>query len=805
MWKIYNQDKIEILKKSQENLEMSQKNTQMLAGIIQKHMELLDKEEEKFEKTEEEKKLAAYALNLCTVSISQIIDYNDIHFLEYEYDAILNNLNLEKMPKDEALLRILKQLLDVITFFRLQEGDRKLLEKEYEQRIKNAIWSAIPNPTMIMAGGDLLAVGISLATQVGIGYMNYRREKAGIALDKERKEWELQRSAMEQFNGLRRELFDTAWRLADEYGFQDEWRLTERQITQFNNILLDSDDRRRYERLECIHTKFEAYPPFFYYLGHAANMVSQDLRYDVSIRKKFKEDAVKSFEKFFECTKQNLLREDQLVASCALEWFDLTEDEQLLETAITASGSSFDVLQICAVSYLKIGKVDEACNILKMLINEEHNEILNAQLLSKLYVLEVIAANKNKDEESKGKLEEYKMAYNLLAMRFAQTEYLFPLPENLPTTNKEQAELENNFVRLQKVNLRFNYAEAMGNYITICECKYRNVCKLNGNIAEEMATFIKEVSNAAEKIVGKDKKIFFLQKIKESISQNDEFKKMLLHGAERAKGTQLITFEEIFGNAFRFIADIINLQIDKTNDMKEISQLENDLYTFICQNDLSDDKLGVVVITVDAIDEIFGQEFKDELQKSQTSNQFLSAICEGNFSQQEIVKKGNDTKLLLRGGKSFKDYVKRNFDIFRMFTTQDEIIAVLNDTSVRDTDLIFTTKLVIVIGRTFIPIKKQFKDVCKYKDIEIDESDNKIIIGKYGYHNADIDVKKLKDMIDKFAEISGQNIELRSEGLAAEISLAIINHARDINAKMDEDIDWERVEEEMRDQRGWEG
>ena len=38
---------------------------------------------------------AAYALNLCTVSVAQIIDYNDIGILMQEYDNILNNLNME--------------------------------------------------------------------------------------------------------------------------------------------------------------------------------------------------------------------------------------------------------------------------------------------------------------------------------------------------------------------------------------------------------------------------------------------------------------------------------------------------------------------------------------------------------------------------------------------------------------------------------------------------------------------------------------------------------------------------------------
>lgn len=52
---------------------------------------------ERKEYTEEEKERAAYALNLCTVSVSQIVNYNDINILEQEYDTVLNNLNLEKI------------------------------------------------------------------------------------------------------------------------------------------------------------------------------------------------------------------------------------------------------------------------------------------------------------------------------------------------------------------------------------------------------------------------------------------------------------------------------------------------------------------------------------------------------------------------------------------------------------------------------------------------------------------------------------------------------------------------------------
>ena len=217
---------------------------------------------------------AAYALNLCTVSVSQIIEYEDLQIMEQEYEAILNNLNLEQIPKDEALLKILKQILDTITYFRIEDGDKQFLDKEYQQKMKNSIWSAVPNIGMIVASGDPVAMAVSLASQVGIGYMNYRKTKAEARLQLEKDRWQLERTAIEQFNGLRRELFDTAWRLSAAHNFPDRLRLTERQIKQYNAILMDTDLLRKHQRLTVIQDAFLAYPPFWYHYGNTANAIA---------------------------------------------------------------------------------------------------------------------------------------------------------------------------------------------------------------------------------------------------------------------------------------------------------------------------------------------------------------------------------------------------------------------------------------------------------------------------------------------------------------------------------------------------
>jgi len=117
-----------------------------------------------------EKVKVACALNLCAVSVSQIIDSKDIVVLKQEREFILNNLNLQNFIKHPALLEVIREILDTITFLEIQAGDLSLIEKQYQQNLKNAIWSAmaIPSPSILLAGGDPVTLVIGLAAQIGI-------------------------------------------------------------------------------------------------------------------------------------------------------------------------------------------------------------------------------------------------------------------------------------------------------------------------------------------------------------------------------------------------------------------------------------------------------------------------------------------------------------------------------------------------------------------------------------------------------------------------------------------------------------
>lgn len=413
--------------------------------------------------TEQEQRQVAYALNLCAVSVAQIVDYNDKYILEQEYDTILNNLNLEQMPKDEALLNILTELLNVITFFRIQEGKKALIEREYQERMKNAVWSAVPNIGMVVAGGNPLTTAISLATQVGISYMNYRKEKAQGAFEKERSEMELEFTAIEQFNALKRELFTTAWKLAAEYRFSDDYRLTERQIKQYNAILMDVDQLRKYERMEAIQGQFKAYPPFWYYFGHAASLTAIEAQKsgDAAAAHQYLERAKAHFEWYGELDKFNLLREDQLTASWALEYVDLlyltgTADQgkvaELLGRAVKMSGNANDVLQMCAMYYLRIEQLDQAARLLRILVNENYNLEINARLLSGVYVRGLLRTPENAQLQA---------AYWSLSQKSNGT-LLVPMPE--PKGNGSAELIEAKYLSMQRAALQRDYRSVINQF-----------------------------------------------------------------------------------------------------------------------------------------------------------------------------------------------------------------------------------------------------------------------------------------------------------------------------------------------------
>ena len=656
---------------------------------------------------------AAYALNLCTVSVSQIVDYKDLNVLEQEYELILNNLNLHNMPKDQALLHILRQILDTVTFFRIYEGDKMMLEKKYQQKIKNAIWNAIPSFALV-AFGDPYTFAMSMIASVGMGYMNYRKEKANTLTEREEQEWTLQRSAIEQFNALRRELFDTAWRLSDSYEFDDKYRLTESQISQYNSILMDSIPLRKYERLNSIKDNFEAYPPFWYYLANAAmdvvNVYKNETAFgdNISAINKYTQLAEQNYQKYLD-KDIDLLRNNYIRSACDLEYAALLLDSlprieenekklrlckinYLIDDAIKHCGSKLDILQIASIYYLKINKAEEATKHLRKLVIENYNTKTNSQLLSFIYLQETVF-DTNKFIPNTLKYKEL--------VQFTDRTNLIPWVDSEKELTKEHLRNINELFLNNQKNKLYSYFEAIVNTIFHKEIiSYNKELYDRHNMVDVDDAFFEDTIDARKE---RD------EVYKELSSREGEWKRFT---AELSKGTIIISLNKHINKLLRSLDKLVqiafNLNIDPGKDLASIKEV-------LTSNHFSFKEISI-----------------DEAKSSITDNSIIQQI---KYLKNKIEKNEFD----------FEDYLRLSF--LTLTTIMEKFIE--------DFVMNFWTKAIAPQNayKELVNIESNFTDFCNVEGLPSLEQ-----LCSQGYNNRNIPEEyKIFDLFSCFED--GKNIE----------------------------------------------
>lgn len=749
---------------------------------------------------------AVYALNMCTVSVSQIIDYNDIYILEQEYDAILNNLNLEKMPKAESLKKILVELLNTITFFRIQEIRKQAIEKDYQNRLKNAIWSAIPNLSVVVAGNPL-TIAYSIAAQVGIGYMNYRKEKYQALQKKEKEELELRITAIEQFNALRRELFTTAWELAEEYEFPDRLRLTERQIKQYNEILMDSDELRKYVRLEAIQDKFEAFPAFWYHFGHTACYIAgnQDYPLEQWEREAYIAKAKQHFSHYEELNKFNILREDQMTAAFALEYADLlfmekkpdvVKIKELISVAREMSGTALDVKQLCAIAYLKIGNTLEAATLLKQLVNEDYNTKTNAKLLSRIYVSQFL-----QDSNLEAKLE-----YKTLVTRIGRenSSYLFPMPESMVSDEQLQKEYLEESKALLKKDYEKVVRQIKGRYTVLFNAVipapygYESFDSYYGYTREAINKRLNDINNILGENSKRDNFIAelrdfdfrfrYLELLNEVLDMCDEleiWKNSENHDfyirmvsktfSDKRKDMQKVR-DNIMGNVFSYedykilqkdlsfssfmgdmlkkLVESIDTVIDTMNSLDKIENAEYNLIDFCSRYDfnISEPLRQDIYIKQDKLvyleEGLLGRDGINEKHRQERISRMRVLIK--NAKNELIRNDDKKTVVLLPEDEEFKAYFANAK--LKDCKLKFETLAIIDEIGKKDCDILLTERGIVTIEKYRWSEPYDFGGVNYMKNTKNEEIMEIDTCNRY--YNKDVNIGRLHELLKALADVN---------------------------------------------------
>lgn len=245
------------------------------------------------------------ALNQIAVSLTHIIIYNDKVVLDQEYNAIINNLNLSKIP-DADIITLLQELMDLLTSSKIQDKDRDYLTHNYEKNVQNElkkrVQSRIFDTDLVINPYTTI---LNAVLNVGSFYFNYRSQMEDYKKEQEEKVWKIEAKTLQGLNNFYKKLLKYSWELMRRYNFPDEWRLDEKQLSDYIAILKENDLKLRYRKLERIENGFQKFPPYWYYRGQAAQEIGN------------KAEALRCFNQF-QLIHQGILRKDPYAASTAM-------------------------------------------------------------------------------------------------------------------------------------------------------------------------------------------------------------------------------------------------------------------------------------------------------------------------------------------------------------------------------------------------------------------------------------------------------------------------------------------------------
>lgn len=491
------------------------------------------------------------------------------------------------------------------------------------------------------------------------------------------------------------------------------------------------------------------------------------------------------FEYFTIVNKYDLLREDGITASCYLEYVDLLDQDKdkekikgLLVKAVESAGNALDVLQLCAISYLKIDETKEAAFILRQLVNEQYNEVTNAQLLSLIYVSNYIENQSTSDKTS----------YRLLESRISPG-YLFPLPESVKDVDKEV--LENEFIKVQRNILKTKYKLVLIDFIKKYEAKINRIIPIpedlehpvpedvyadkvsarterikqvqlvmhSGNKGDMYRSAVRNTSYSYEVLeilnrmfssicmlecVQDEHKQLELQAI---IENGIKSKRMELQKTDSSLSTfdehiyadiQKITLRNLTSNFFVTMAKEITESVEAKTEMSDFAIAEFNLVEFCKKEGIDEPEI------------LFAR--KDDAEEDEALNVYFTPelIGEDTVKQKERIQKN---KAMIDAIRDSIEGIVINVEEIEFYTQEDprmnryfygkkyrnfrsKTLAVLDDRTKGDMDLLFTTEGLMPI------IKGKGKSVIPYDKIQWSKNSKKkeLVIGvKYSNDNLDMD------------------------------------------------------------------
>ncbi|MEA3316268.1 MAG: hypothetical protein U9Q30_10450 [Campylobacterota bacterium] len=367
------------------------------------------------------------ALNHMHASLNKIVLYNDKIVLEEEYNNIINNLNLTVI-KDSEIVNVITYLMDTLTSFKLTEMEKEQFQREYQEKLDNAISGALMG--LSVSGTTPQQMALSLVMSAGSAYMTYKEGQKSAKKGFDKNKWGLKKDTISELNEIRKDFLLTYWKIMKRYNMPDKWRITEKQFTRFITILKGNDINKKYRQLLRMKEEMSLFPTYWYELSLVLHKLNK------------KDDELKAISEY-EILNDKLLRHNSyyslMLANKTSYYNYKTESEKIIN--ILNKIYDIDPLNaerklFIAMKYQQMGYTKKAEKLLNENIDDNFLPVLSQRLKANMYLKD------KRDKDYENTISSLLKNQNLSA-----SDYLFylgkrPLPLLIAEIEKQIKEIK---------------------------------------------------------------------------------------------------------------------------------------------------------------------------------------------------------------------------------------------------------------------------------------------------------------------------------------------------------------------------
>jgi hypothetical protein len=327
----------------------------------------------------------AMLLNYCRESLYKIIEFNDRTVLDEEYGKLINNIDITRIQDDEAA-KLIEALLRELSALKLNDVERQALADAYNREIRASVLTAFKGAAFPKMGDVAEVVGTpgAIACQaivaIASGVGTYKKDIAHKQNQISDRLMELKADELNRLTVLRTQFFDTEYTLYKRYNLPDRLNLKEVQMAQYIKVLADEDSSRRVERLERLKDDFDAFPPFWYQMGKAAQEAGLD-------------DKALEYYAHFESTCAHVFREDlDYVMLCMHRILlrDVDKDADQIRKDLRSIEQNtkyyykWENILFAALTYYQLGDLEDARRLIRTSVNEGYCIDLHQEILTEM-------------------------------------------------------------------------------------------------------------------------------------------------------------------------------------------------------------------------------------------------------------------------------------------------------------------------------------------------------------------------------------------------------------------------------------